>query len=431
MSKHESFAEAMELIRMYGAHKTGPYEVGMLESTYHGFLDRLQAAHDRELEQLRPNFATYDVLGNERQEAVCKLRNIHLDTGSAVKKLAIALGVKWNPDNAQKSMMTLQKRLIYLLGGDECNFSGSENDMYADNTEPNPAKTLDDASNHVSFGTRSDGTMGQLNGTCPNGAPTASITSEMRDAMQPCIDDDWLTIERSAFDAIADRTDEQFDRICKQYEAVLQATIDAMVDERDRLMEQRFELQQSLREVAECLDLHNMHELYGYKIDAVTKLVVGAIYKLVDERDELQTECDRLTKALDEIQAEPVNDVICRIERERDELLVKLEGYDQTHMKLPLDRKGVIVRPGDMVRLDEGILAEVIAVSEKNIIWRDGDYPDHQHLKQRVAHNVEVPRPEPDTVDRIAEGLKSGKVSVQEAITRLQDMARREAATDE
>jgi hypothetical protein len=203
-----------------------------------------------------------------------------------------------------------------------------------------------------------------------------------------------------------------------------------MVDERDRLMEQRFELQQSLREVAECLDLHNMHELYGYKIDAVTKLVVGAIYKLVDKRDELQTECDRLTKALDEIQAEPVNDVICCIERERDELLSKLEGYDKTHMKLPLDSKGVIVRPGDMVRLDEGVLAEVIAVSEKNIIWQDWDYPDHPHLKQRVAHNVEVPRPEPDTVDRIAEGLKSGKVSVQEAITRLQDMARREAATN-
>jgi hypothetical protein len=84
-----------------------------------------------------------------------------------------------------------------------------------------------------------------------------------------------------------------------------------------------------------------------------------------------------------------------------------------------------------MVRLDEGILTEVMAVSEKNIVWQDGDYPDHPHLKQRVAHNVEVPRPEPDTVDRIAEGLKSGKVSVQEAITRLQDMARREAATNE
>jgi hypothetical protein len=430
--------------------------------------------------------STYDTLDNERRKAVCELRKLNSENFRCKQfmgDLLSAIDQDWISKASMYDDATLNEymrdRLIHLLGGsqptleaadgcmtikfdghelrftkdnayingvpvnevllatlrhdnDECNFSGSENDMDADNTEPNPAKTSDDASNHVSFGTRSDGTMGQPNETCPNDVPLASITDELRRYVAEIWDGSmYVNKVPTRLLEIADRTDEQFDRICKQHEAVLQATIDAMVDERDRLMEQRFELQQSLREVAECLDLHNMHELYGYKIDAVTKLVVGAIYKLVDERDELQTECDRLTKALDEIQAEPVNDIICRIERERDELLVKLEGYDQTHMKLPLDRKGVIVRPGDMVRLDEGILTEVMAVSEKNIVWQDGDYPDHPHLKQRVAHNVEVPRPEPDTVDRIAEGLKSGKVSVQEAITRLQDMARREAATNE
>lgn len=62
---------------------------------------------------------TYDVLWNERHKAVCELRNMHLDTGSAVKKLTIALGVKWNSDNAVRSVTLLQKRLIHLLGGDQ------------------------------------------------------------------------------------------------------------------------------------------------------------------------------------------------------------------------------------------------------------------------------------------------------------------------
>lgn len=35
---------------------------------------------------------------------------------------------------------------------------------------------------------------------------------------------------------------------------------------------------------------------------------------------ELQAECDRLTAALDELHADPANDAICRLERERDEL---------------------------------------------------------------------------------------------------------------
>ena len=61
----------------------------------------------------------YDVLDNERHKAVCELRKVSLDTGSAIKKLSIALGMKWNASNAERSVALLQKRLIHLLGGDD------------------------------------------------------------------------------------------------------------------------------------------------------------------------------------------------------------------------------------------------------------------------------------------------------------------------
>ena len=50
-----------------------------------------------------------------RAEAVERLNGMVLDTGSAVKKLAIALDVKWNPDNAPASISALQNRLRDLL----------------------------------------------------------------------------------------------------------------------------------------------------------------------------------------------------------------------------------------------------------------------------------------------------------------------------
>lgn len=161
-------------------------------------------------------FVGYDVLGNERHKAVCELRKLKLGVGSLANNqicIADAIGAEFNEgDNFSKVM---QARLIHLLGGDERNFSTAENNTRVLMPWDNPAETSKDASDHVSLNTR--------------------ITSELRDAIQPCMDDDWLTIERAAFDAIADRIDAQFSRICEQQESVLQAAIGQMCDERDKL----------------------------------------------------------------------------------------------------------------------------------------------------------------------------------------------------
>lgn len=178
---------------------------------------------------------------------------------------------------------------------DECNFSGAESYMGADGRETNPAETPTEPSDHVSFGTqpitseqreyaddycyrghffafKSDmtypmpwdnpaetsedavGTTGQPNGTCPNNVPTPSITDELRkfaetfryewydekdgsvcyttSDMPPTIDSvngaDYIN-------GIADRIDQQFDRICLRQESVLQQTVNEMCEERDEL----------------------------------------------------------------------------------------------------------------------------------------------------------------------------------------------------
>ena len=54
-----------------------------------------------------------------RAEAVERLKNTRMDSGSAVKKLALALGSEWNPPSVNYSLGCLKKRLIDLLTDDD------------------------------------------------------------------------------------------------------------------------------------------------------------------------------------------------------------------------------------------------------------------------------------------------------------------------
>lgn len=156
----------------------------------------------------QPQTVTYDVLGNERHKAVCELQNTSLETGSAIKKLAHALGVKWNPDNAPKSMASLQNRLIHLLGGDE---------PLPNISEPNLPKSAEVAKPESAGG-------GEI-----------TITDELRK---------WASTEvpykyGHQLHAIADRIDEQERKLRKQRDGFRRSMIAAQdllkkrTDERD------------------------------------------------------------------------------------------------------------------------------------------------------------------------------------------------------
>ena len=148
-------------------------------------------------------FVEYDVLGNARHKAVCRLEESKPLLGMSKVEILGDLGkaITNNPnfDPSDIDHLNLMwSDLIHLLGGD-------------------------------------NGTCPNENGTCPIGVPNASITAELRE---------YIDDKESAYfggpvgerlRAIADRIDAQFARICEQQERVLQATIDRMCEECDKL----------------------------------------------------------------------------------------------------------------------------------------------------------------------------------------------------
>lgn len=156
---------------------------------------------------------TYDVLDNERQKAVCELRRI-VDDGMPISILELACTIGTKLHEGDKVSISLCNRLIHLLGGDQPSGIDMLREMDAE----------------------SDADV-----TCPNDVLTSSITDELR----KWADGDVWSCKWEEFKAIADRIDEQFDRICQQQEAVLQSIIDEVIEERksDQLRIEKLEKQ--------------------------------------------------------------------------------------------------------------------------------------------------------------------------------------------
>ena len=90
--------------------------------------------------------------------------------------------------------------------------------------------------------------------TYPKSGDGMSITDELREFVGTF--SKRLSISVAEVNAIADRIDEQFDRICQQQEAVLQSTIDDMCDELSGLEENNAELTANNDELtAKCGEL--------------------------------------------------------------------------------------------------------------------------------------------------------------------------------
>lgn len=132
--------------------------------------------------------STYDVLGNERHKAVCRLEESKPLLGMTKTEIlgdlgkAITDAPDFNPTDIDH-LNLMWSTLIYLLGGDERNFSTAEIYTDAGEAEPNPAETREEPSDHVSFGTH-------------------SITAELREWMRIVLTDDDPAY------AIADRIDQ-------------------------------------------------------------------------------------------------------------------------------------------------------------------------------------------------------------------------------
>ena len=159
---------------------------------------------------------TYDVLGNERQKAICKLREMpklypNKDGGADLYawKSALAEAIGANTE----LFSAIRDRLIHLLGGDQPTLS----DMLREDDDAVDARPSDSASAdspvHGAVGCGCGGSCG-----CDDSGEVAPITTELREHMEP-----YRPIEDAghiAVSRIGTIGFEGFDRLCDNIDAI-------------------------------------------------------------------------------------------------------------------------------------------------------------------------------------------------------------------
>lgn len=186
--------------------------------------------------------STFDVLGNERYKAVCRLLEVNADAGGFVRALASAIGVKWQAPRITQTLAEVRDRLIYLLGGaykSPMEYISDIVDEY-ERTHGKIGIELDGAGlsrksvEAMSRRANLSESVESAKSDAEDGGEIGRITDELREYISATWDGGIYQYEiPKALRSIADRIDAEFDRICEQQEAVLQSTIDGMVDEYD------------------------------------------------------------------------------------------------------------------------------------------------------------------------------------------------------
>lgn len=239
---------------------------------------------------------SYDVLGNERHKAVCELRNTSLETGSAVKKLAHALGVKWNPDNVLKSMGLLRGRLIHLLGGDEPTLS----DLYgiwqggkeSESRDSELAHKITKSAETINLSDKSDGELME-NGE--NHKFDGCITDELRKFkghINAGLKPEMVLALHAEINCIADRIDERA-RLGAIKADIWQDYANQMRAERDNLLDL----------LRDARDEYKMLDQMSAETSANFHAMRDKVWGLEAERDELQSTIDEMAEELDSAKA--------------------------------------------------------------------------------------------------------------------------------
>ena len=170
----------------------------------------------------------YDVLGNERHKAVCRLREWEPDEdGMPHRELWEAVMGEKLPTVPLKGDAELdiimRDRLIHLLGGDQ----PTAMEYIQCIVREHDRKCLDMELSGAELGQASVEAMSRQ-------ADQSHESSPMRQENETTITDElrkWASTKPpykhgKQLHVIADRIDEQFDRICRQHEAVLQSIVD-------------------------------------------------------------------------------------------------------------------------------------------------------------------------------------------------------------
>ena len=153
----------------------------------------------------------YDVLGNERHKAICKLRKLKCKSGlngSFVCELANVLNVQKDGAPYEDAVLhgLIRDRLIHLLGGDQPTLS----DLLKEDDDAVDARPSDSASAdspvHGSAGCACGGRCGELD------EEVAPITTELRDMAER-----YCNYKDSN---IVKFREEEFERLCDNIDAI-------------------------------------------------------------------------------------------------------------------------------------------------------------------------------------------------------------------
>lgn len=157
----------------------------------------------------------YDVLGNERHKAICKLREMPdgypsysaFPFAKWYEDLSLALGI----DKGEVSCANVRDRLIHLLGGDQPTFSELFGILREDddgvNARPSDSASADSPV-HGAAGCGCGGACG-----CDGEELLAPITTELRDSMA------YVTNTFSGDDEVR-MDEEEFIRLCDNIDAI-------------------------------------------------------------------------------------------------------------------------------------------------------------------------------------------------------------------
>lgn len=367
----------------------------------------------------------YDVLWNERRKAIAELRQIvdkYKDKDKLIDFITLICATDTKLREGERPPIPLCNRLIHLLGGDECTLSVGESYMDAMGENIHPAETSGASTDHVVLDTPlpEDGTSPNADGTCPNDDPTSSITDELRKWASDRHCKGISHTDVLNIGLIADRIDEQFDRICQQQEAVLQETIDEMVEEyeHDRLPDQlRIEKLENQRDHwrQQATDMMNHADAMEH------------------ERDELQAKLDKASRenkglrlSIDE-QKESIaqrKKTIGKLTRDNTkvwetvhELQAKLDEYDSTHVELPRDENDEVFRVDGGARVDDLVLT-IRQMTLTRSGWKIRAY-DENYEVEREASFFDACAPKPDLIEETIEKLTLGEITQSEAIERI------------
>ena len=301
----------------------------------YAYMRKVREEHLTELERAaefdRGYRAGQRAMDAERQTIALKLRNLRGRGHVWNTELAVALGLDIHANND-----CICERIIHLLGGDTCNCDqGGDHGDCAERRRTGAAGGDTDVDEPAEIRAVSNGIADMLRAeleefrgqsrTCPESdeemsesAPSVSIVDELRDCVERAtktyddaawydVDDEdehtWCSITVAEINGIADRIEEQFDRVCQQQETVLQATIEQMTDENLTVKDERDHLRRQMDQQRAMLT--------EQRDEARAKVIA------------LCNECDKLKRAADRDadQIEALSAIVDDMTMERDNLL--------------------------------------------------------------------------------------------------------------